>query len=225
MSSSQGGSVSGATVTAGTYSATTNGNGNYTISNVPHGSYTVSASKAGYSGGSPVSVTVSSSPATANFTLTPQPGSISGSVNVSANITMTGPTSGNTSGTSFNFTNLPAGTYSLTASASGYQTQTQSVNLSPGQAASLSFNLQPVQGKGTIRVTVKKIGASGGVVAAQNTYVQVSGPVTTGHNTNFSGIATFPDLPLGAYSVSCAYGSGSVTLSYDGQLVNIQVGP
>jgi tripartite motif-containing protein 71 len=43
---------------------------------------------------------------------------------------------------SYTIVNLPAGTYSCTASASGYRAKTQSVTLSSGQTATLSFSLR-----------------------------------------------------------------------------------
>ncbi|PIU47906.1 MAG: hypothetical protein COS94_04960 [Candidatus Hydrogenedentes bacterium CG07_land_8_20_14_0_80_42_17] len=225
VSSSTGGGVGGAIVSAGSYSTTTAGNGSYTLENIPHGNYTVTASAPGYTGGSPVNVTVSATNATANFTLNPQPCGINVTANVSASFSLSGPSGGSATGTSHDFYPLPPGSYSITAFANGYQSQTQSVGISPGQHPTINFNLQPNQGKGTIRVTVRKINKKGDEVCAQNTYVQVSGPVTAGHNTNFSGVATFSDLPLGSYSVSCQYGSGSVQLTIDGQIVNIQLGP
>jgi len=157
--------------------------------------------------------------------LNPQPCGINVTANVSASFSLSGPSGGSATGTSHDFYPLPPGSYSITAFANGYQSQTQSVGISPGQHPTINFNLQPNQGKGTIRVTVRKINKKGDEVCAQNTYVQVSGPVTAGHNTNFSGVATFSDLPLGSYSVSCQYGSGSVQLTIDGQIVNIQLGP
>ncbi len=39
--------------------------------------------------------------------------------------------------------NLPAGTYTVTASASGYQSASQSATITAGQTTSLTFNLQP----------------------------------------------------------------------------------
>ena len=128
-----GNGVAGVTISDGTRTATTDANGDYTLSNVPAGSYTLTPSRAGCTF-TPVSSAVTVPPdATAqNFTAsctTPPPPtySISGQVvdgdgNGVAGVTISDGTRSATTDANGDYTlsNVPAGSYTLTPSRSGY---------------------------------------------------------------------------------------------------------
>jgi hypothetical protein len=136
-----------ATITyTGTGSSTGSGSiptssGSYSFSGVPPGTFTVSASAPGYSTPAAQKVTVpANGTATANFTLT-QVGTISGTVTANggggldgATVTYTGPGGTGTTNTSdtageYQLTDVPAGSYSVTASYAGYAPETFTVTV------------------------------------------------------------------------------------------------
>ncbi len=151
--------ISGATVSTnvGGYSTTSASDGSYTLSNVTAGSYQVTASKANFNSQTQ-NVTVNpSATTTCNFNLTPQPGTISGYVRDASNNPISGATVSTNFGGysttkgsngSYTLSNVAVGTYSVTASKSGYQSQTvNNVSVSSNQTTTVNFNLsgsQPV---------------------------------------------------------------------------------
>lgn len=143
-----------ATTPAG-HSATTDANGNYTITNVPVGTYSVTASKIGYQSVTQTGKTVSKNQTTTvNFTLTPTPtGTISGNVKNSSGVNLQGATVSTNPGDystttdangNYTIANVPAGTYSVTASKNGYNSSTQTgKTVSGGQTTTCNFTLTP----------------------------------------------------------------------------------
>ena len=158
--------ISGVTVstTPGGYTAFTNTSGQYTISNVPPGTYTVEAYKSGYGSVTQSNVqVVSNQTTTVNFTFSTGSGTITGTVRDSASNPLSGVTV-RTVGASFSavtnqsgqytLSNVPAGTYTLEASKSGYVTQTQSnVQVVANQTTTVNFTLIANLGQitGTVR--------------------------------------------------------------------------
>ena len=223
-----GSGIGGATVSTGAISTTTAGDGSYTIGNLPYGPYTVTASRSGYTGGTPVSVTISQNPSTANFTLNPQPGSVSGSLNVSGTVNLYG--IGTQYGTSYYFSNVPHGSYTIEASASGYITQTFSVGVSPGQNTPVNFTLvpPPPPPNGELEVNVRKM-SNGNNVGDADEDVYIWGPVnqtkTTGRGAT-AGKCVFFNIPAGNYTVTVpSRGFSGTATVYGNQRTVITFGP
>ena len=137
-----------------TTSVTTDAQGNYTISNVSPASYTVTAAKSGYNSAN-TSVTVTAGQAsTANLVLSLSTGTISGKVTdaytgaalAGADVsTLPATTSVTTDATgSYTISNVPAGSYTLTAAKSGYNSASTSVTVTGGQTSTADAGLVPV---------------------------------------------------------------------------------
>jgi phosphatidylinositol-3-phosphatase len=147
--------ISGATVSDGTGGSITSNGSGYTLNNVAPGTYTVTASATGYATQSAPTVTVTAGATTTqNFALVPLPGTISGKVSdfvtrvgiSGATVSYTGPggSSGNTTtagdGT-YSLNTLPEGSYTVIATATGYNSQTDAVGVAPGATATQNFTL------------------------------------------------------------------------------------
>jgi acid phosphatase len=207
--SSTGAALVGATVSYNGGSTTSDGSGNYTLSNVPAGNVAVTASMSGFaSQTATVSVTAGAT-STQNFALAPSAGgsgSISGRItNASIGIPISGATisfsGGSTTSDSngnYSFSNVAAGTYSLTATHTGYVRQTQSATVVSGSATILNFGLA-TGGKvaGTVTssngaaVSGASVTITGGVV---NNTVNVTTSSTGQYNSNW--------VPIGSYTVT-----------------------
>jgi hypothetical protein len=137
------------------------------------------------------------------------PGSISGHVTDSstgsaiagASVSFSGGSALTDSNGAYAFTGVPAGTYSLTASHSGYANATSSVTVSAGVAATLNFQLTPTvsTGPGTITGRVTNISTGGAVSGATVSY---SGGSTT---TDTNGAYTFSGVAPGTYNVTASH--------------------
>jgi len=148
VTSSAGAAIAGAVVSFSGGSTTTNAGGNYVLNNVPAGTIQLSASANGYNGQSQSVSITGGSTATANFTLIATNGNVSGMVTSSAGGAIAGATvsfsGGNTTTNAngnYSLNNVPAGTIQLQASANGYNSQTQSVNIAGGSTATANFAL------------------------------------------------------------------------------------
>ena len=159
--------ISGATVTiVGGTSTTTNSSGFYQFSSITPGTYSVTAAKAGYDTGTNTGVSVTAGlTTTSNFALVssaPTTGTLQGTVtdaNTSslisgATVTIVGGASTTTNGSGFyQFTNVTPNTYSVTASASGYNPSTANgVAVTAGNTTTQNFALTPAVTGGTIHV-------------------------------------------------------------------------
>jgi len=149
--SSAGSPISGATVSYGGGSTTTSANGTFTLNNIPAGGIQLTASANSYvSQQQNVSITAGAT-ATANFTLSAAAGSVSGAVVSSAGSPISGAavsygggsTTTSANGT-FTLNNIQVGTIQLAASASGFASQTESVNITAGATASANFTLAAI---------------------------------------------------------------------------------
>ena len=153
--------LEGATVTAnpGGFTGTTDSSGNYTISNVLVGTYSVTADAPAFDPSTSTGVSVTNgNTTTANFTLTPTPapqiGDIEGTVKTTGGSAISGATvvisessaSATTAGNgTFGFTNVASGTYTLTASKSGYFDSTEvTVQVSDNETTTVDFVLTAV---------------------------------------------------------------------------------
>ncbi len=154
--SSTGSPIAGASVSTqpATTTATTDSQGNYSISNVTPGSYTVTASASGYFPGS-ASVTVTAGQtSTCNVALQPVPttGTISGTVTeegtgtpISGASVSTQPstTTVTTDGQgNYTISDVDPGSYTVTASASGYIADSANVTVTAGDTSTANLALQ-----------------------------------------------------------------------------------
>jgi thermitase len=226
--------IAGASLSDGTRTASTDASGQYTITGVPEGTYTVEASAAGDSASSQAVSVVAGQTTTANFALAklPSPGSIAGKITDSADGSpIAGATvsdrvrMGSTDANGqYIISGVPEGIYTVTASAAGYSTSSQTVSVSAGQTSTANFALtklasaapEPLwvqsiafgmSGK-NLRLTVKVVSKSGAVAGAQ-----VAVGLTNGvQNWNFSGTTDTAGLvtfmvskpPAGTYVASIA---------------------
>lgn len=137
----------------------TDGRGAYEIASLPAGRYTVEASADGYVAASQAVVVYVDSTATLDFRLSPQTpertvGDIRGRVydrnsgSAIANATVAVPQNGLTavtdSGGNYEFVGLTPGTYTVEATAEGYDESSVSVEVTAGGVRNLDFRLYPL---------------------------------------------------------------------------------
>ena len=196
--------IAGATVSAGTGSATSDVNGTYRISGLAPGNYTATASAANYAGTSaPVTLTAGST-TTQNFALTPNPGTITGTVTdagtaaplAGATVSYSGGSTTTNASGQYTLTSVPEGSYTLTASASGYTSQSRSVSVGPGATQTQNFALPTATGAITGTVTDAATGKP-----INGATVSYSGGSAT---TNASGQYTLASVPPGTSTVTAS---------------------
>ncbi len=149
--------IGGATVSIPGSSVSTDGNGNYSLANVAAGGpYTVSVSKAGYITNTTSATVTAGQTTVADIALTavpPTTGTLTGTVrNASGNAAVAGATvtiQGGTSVTTNNsgvytFSNVTAGSYTVSASASGFTgVTTNGIAVTAGVTTTQNFLLSP----------------------------------------------------------------------------------
>lgn len=144
---------------------TSNSGGNYSFSNIPSGNYTVTVIGTNYQQ-SVVNVTVPANTALErDILLTPVPGTVNGQVTTGIStpvdgVTMTlidsfGTVRGTTTtagGGLYSFTNVPPGSYTVTAANPAYQFESRGITVLTNQVTTLNFNLIAIVGtiSGTI---------------------------------------------------------------------------
>jgi len=155
---SSGSGLSGAVVTAGGLTTTSAADGSYALNNLPAGQTTINASLTGFQSGSTtvtvVAATLTAAPA---ITLVSGSGAITGSVNntsggaiVGASVGFGGGTATTDANGNYTLTGVPVGTVQLVASASGFQSVTQSVTVSGGNTSTANFTLPAAAAGGTV---------------------------------------------------------------------------
>ncbi len=209
--------ISGAGVSCACGNVSSVANGGYGYPSLAPGGYTLNVSAPGYVPQS-VSVTVNAGAATAqSFALAVAPGTISGTVTDTA--THTGiagatvsdgidPAVTTAANGSYTIAGVAPGSYSVSASAASYATQSiANVVVSPNGAASRNFALTASPGSisGTVSDTATHAGIAGATVSDG-----VDAPVTT----NAGGVYTIAGVAPAAYTVSAsAAGYGSAQIS------------
>jgi hypothetical protein len=201
---SSGAGLSGASVTAAGLTTTTAADGSYALNNLPAGSTTIKASLTGFqSGSTTVTVVAAATTAAPAITLVSGSGSIAGNVKSSTGAAIADASVGFGGGTATTDANgnyilngVPVGTVQLVASASGFQSVTQSVAVTGGNTSTANFTLTAGAAKGT--VTGKITNASSGAVVASAT-VSWSGGSTT---SNASGIYTLTNVTAGTQNIT-----------------------
>jgi hypothetical protein len=168
-----GNGIAAATVSSAGLTATTDSSGHYTLNNLPAGPQTLTASATGYEPASaPVTVAAGATTTGPAITLTSANGNVSGNVTNSSGTAINGASVSFGGGSittdasgAYNFSNIPAGTIQIVASASGYQSVTQNVTVNGGATTTANFSLLPASSSpGTVTGTVTNI-STGGVIA------------------------------------------------------------
>ena len=210
VDSETGSVISGASVSGASRSGSTNSSGYAYFYDVPFGSYTFTASKSGYySGSSTASISLSDMTDSITIYLDPIPteGDItvkvvdSGTGRVISGASVSGASrSGttNSSGLAY-FYDVPFGSYTFTASATGYysNTGTASISLSDmTDTITIYLDLIPTSGDITVYVKDKETGSA--ISGAS-----VSGGGRSG-TTNSSGYIKFTELDFGSYTFTAS---------------------
>ncbi len=218
--------ISGAAVSGGGQTTTTASDGTYTLANVPAGTaVTIMASANGYQNAQQTITLSSGGNSTANFALTPiTTGTVSGGVfrtsdgTAIAGATVSGGGVSTTTGASGAYTlnNVPIGTVSVTASATGFQSSTMSVSVSAGATTTANFSLVAAStGSGTVTGAVTSLKTGSAISGA---VVGFSGGTATA-TTNTAGAYTLSGIPAGTYTFTAkasGYLSRSSTASVTG---------
>ena len=200
--------IPGATIAlSGGGTATTDASGHYAFGDILPGSYTLTVSAANYAGRSQSVIVSAGTTVTQNFTLAPNPGTISGSVTDSstsqpvsgAAVSYSGGSATTNAQGQYSLTGVLEGTYTVTASASGYSGSSQTITIGPGESAAQNFSLAPQPGSitGTVTDSVTRQALSGATVA----YAGGSGI------TNASGQYSLANVAEGSYSVTASAGN------------------
>ena len=198
--------LSGATVSAAALSTSSAADGSYALNNLPAGQTTIQASLTGFqSGSTSVNVVASATTTAPAITLVSSSGSITGSVKTTDGAAIAGASVGYGGGTAttdangnYTLSGVPVGTVQLVASASGFQSVTQSVAVNGGATSTANFTLAAAPAGGT--VTGKITNISNGAILAGAT-VSWSGGSTT---SNTSGIYTLTNVAAGTQNITAS---------------------
>jgi hypothetical protein len=217
VTNSSGSAISGATVMISggsvptSVTLTTSSTGAYATNFIPVGTYTITVSATGFTTQSKTATVNTGQTTTVNFTLSAGggTGTLSGTVvNISNNAAISGATvsfSGGSTTTNssgfYQFTNVAAGTYNVTASHTGYFSSTQTATVSGGATTTLNFKLA-TGGKlaGTVKnssgaaISGATVKISGGSIATSVTLTTSS---TGAYTTNF--------IPVGTYTITVSH--------------------
>ncbi|WP_129729008.1 carboxypeptidase regulatory-like domain-containing protein, partial [Ectobacillus funiculus] len=196
-------------------STVTNNNGGYIVTNLAPGSYSVTASTNNFQTNSSGAIINSNQTSIVNFSLSPNPASITGTIrNSITDDPITGASieirivnlSGSTIATAFTdpsgmylVNNLAPGTYGIIVNAPNFQTNSATVTLSPGETKNVSVSLNPSPGGITGTITDAQAGTpiAGAVIKitdANNVLIQ---SVLTGSQGNYSVTGLAP----GSYNI------------------------
>jgi hypothetical protein len=211
--------VAGATVSNTGGSTITDSGGLYVLTNLPDGNTTVTASRTGYTSQSGVVVITAGSPTQQDFALAPMPGSISGVITDSANgrvvagatVTFSGGTTTSDPSGVYSFTGVTEASYTVSASATGYNSGSQSVSVGPGGNAIANFALLPLPG--TVSGTVVDVATSTPISPAIVSYPGGSA------STDSSGRYSIASVQEGTYTFTVS------AAGYSPQTQTVTVGP
>lgn len=223
-------SISGATVSYSGGSTTSDGSGNFSFANVAGGTYTVSASASGYFTET-TTAAVSGGTATANVEL-PTGAVISGTITSSAGGAISGATvtvSGGSVATTKTVTTdssgaystswIPVGSYTVSVSASGYGSNSQTTNSTTGQTTTVNLALSA-----TSTPTNTSPGAVSGRITDISNGSSISGATVTlgsaSTTTNSTGNYSFSSVTAGSYTLTAKV-SGYFTVT---NTVNVTAG-
>ena len=201
----------------GTFSATTDSAGNYRIDGIEPGNYTLAAYRTGFlratSNPGVVFTVEGDTLQQASLTLVPSaPGSLSGKVSDTAGNGVSGASVTFTSSDgqiysittdangNYSLPNVQPGTYTGTASKTGFGTATQTVTVVSNTASTVNFTLTPGPGVATGRV----IDTSGNPISGATVYFSSGSPATVvaTATTDATGTYTVPSIAAGTYNVT-----------------------
>ena len=194
-------------MTAAGLTALTDASGAYILNNVPGGSIAIVASATGFSPATEtVTVTTGTTVQAPTMTLTSNLGNVTGKVLdiqnspiANATVTFGGGTATTDSTGSFSFSNIPAGTIQLVASAAGFQSATQNVTVAGGSTATANFMLAvATNAPGIVTGTVTNIRTQAVIPNAIVTWN------TTSVRSNSSGVYSIPNVAGGNQTVTAA---------------------
>ncbi len=226
--STSGAPIAGATVAYGGASTSTDSNGNYTLANVQVGTVTVAVTAAGYQGATQNVTVTANATVTANFTLAANavPGTVTGSVRnisnndpvIGATVTFSGGTTTTNSSGAFSFSNVAAGTYAFTASATGYLTRSQTFTVSGPTTITMQI--------ATAGIVTGKVNLNSGTAAVGATVTLTGGDLvnTVTLTTNSTGNYTSTWIPIGKYTLTVSlsgYASQSVPVTVPNGTVTV----
>jgi hypothetical protein len=204
VADSNGAALSGASVSADGLNTLTAADGSYSLNNLPEGPATIKASLTGFqSGSTSVTVVAATTTTAGTITLVSGFGTITGNVKSSTGTAISGASVGFGGGTAttdangnYTLNGVPVGSVQLVASASGFQSVTQSVTVNGGATSTANFTLTAGATNGT--VTGKITNASSGAIVSGAT-VSWSGGTTT---SNTSGIYTLTNVTAGTQNIT-----------------------
>ena len=218
VTDSSGAALAGVNVSYNGGSAITDTSGNYILAGVAAGSVTLTASLSGYrSNSAQVTVTAGTTVTAPAITLTKIPtGTITGVVQnasgsplVNATVAYSGGSAATDSSGRYTLNAVPAGSVSVTAVISGYQSSTQTTTVTANNSTTLNFTLNPIP-TGTIAGTVTN--TSGQAISGAT--VAYGGASTT---TNSSGGYTLANVQVGTVTVAVT------ATGYQGATQNVTV--
>ena len=203
LGSTTGPVVAGATLTVAGKTAITGSTGSFGITGIPGGTHTVTISKAGYLTRS-TTVTLPPSRTGLVFYLTPsytvsgtvRNGSATGMVLPGATVAIAGKTALTSSTGGFSIAAIPAGSYTLTISKTGYQTKIVTGFLVNSNRTGLNFYLT-ASGGYSLSGTVRNGSGTGPVVPGAT--VSIAGKVAT---TSSTGSFSITGIPAGVYTLT-----------------------
>lgn len=204
---SDGSGISGARISAGTLITTTDATGNFTLSGLPAGNVQITASASGLNSLSKTVTITGGQTTSVSFALTASTtttGSITGRITSAINgAALSGATVSYSRGSTtsdasgyYTFKSLPAGTYAITASKSGWITASTTVTVG---ATAVTANIRLATGG---KITGKVVNGSG--VAISGATVKLTGGLvatTITLTTNSSGVYASPWIAIGTYNV------------------------
>ncbi|MBV8208060.1 MAG: carboxypeptidase regulatory-like domain-containing protein [Acidobacteria bacterium] len=190
---SGGSPVAGASVSADGVTATTNAGGSYTLANLPAGAVTLTVSAPGeQTATQSATVVAGSSTTVAPVTLTSNAGNVTGKVTDSSGNAIAGASVGfggastTTDSTgAYSLDGIPAGTIQLVASATEYQSVTQTVAITGGNTTTANFSLAlSSNSPGTVAGVVTNISTGQAISGASVKWNTTT--ATTDSNGNYS---------------------------------------
>ena len=215
--------IVGALVQAAGASTATDSTGAYQLT-VPAGSYSVTASASGYNSQTQAATVVAGTGVKLNFSLSPitvSPGTIDGVVyngqtgvgigGATVSLSPSGLTTSTNGSGNYIFGSVAPGTYTITASASGFHSASASLSVTSGHNSVVNLKLQPLATTGSLVGTVK--GSNGKGLAGATVTLSPGGLSTV---TDSTGYYAFASLLPGTYTVTVSapgYLTQSVTVT------------